>query len=467
MSVSTGLISGMDYSTMISQLMQIEANPQTLLRQQLTATKADAAALREVNTAFATLGSAAETLTKATTWASAKATSTDTSVAATATSSATPGSLSFTVDRLATAHSVMGTSTWTNSTDDFTGGSTLTVKSTDGNTTFGTIAVKSSDSGPASLDDAVAAINKSGLGLSAAAVKTTSGYVLQVTSTATGAAKGFQIQSDTDATGANFAVATTGVDAQISFAKPGSTTPYTSTSATNTFDGVVPGTSFTVSKAGVSTTLTVASDPAAITSAVQSLVSAANALLTKIDDKTDSSTGSIAALKGNFSVTSLANEVRSLVSSAVGGRSAAVAGLQLQRDGLLKFDAAAFSAKLTADPVTVQALLGGTTAVGKDNVANTPDDVVQVDGVAARLKVLSERASDSVGGTLTRLAAGKDTRATDLQKQIDAWDLRLSMRRETLTAQFNAMETALGTLNSQASWLSGQIGSLPSWSSNS
>ena len=56
---------------------------------------------------------------------------------------------------------------------------------------------------------------------------------------------------------------------------------------------------------------------------------------------------------------------------------------------------------------------------------------------------------------------------TDLQKQIDAWDLRLTMRRETLTAQFNAMETALGTLNSQASWLSGQIGSLPSWSSNS
>ena len=32
MAVSTGLISGIDYDTMISQLMQVEANPQTLLK---------------------------------------------------------------------------------------------------------------------------------------------------------------------------------------------------------------------------------------------------------------------------------------------------------------------------------------------------------------------------------------------------------------------------------------------------
>lgn len=467
MSVGTGLISGVDYTTMISQLMQIEAQPQTLLKTQLSNTKTDAAAYRELNTAFATLGSAAEALTKASTWASAKASSSDSSVAATATSSATPGSLTFSVDKLAAAHSVMASSTWQNSTDDFGLGSSLTIKSTDGTTTFGTIAVTSSDTGPASLDDAVAAINKSGLGLSAAAVKTTSGYVLQVTSTATGAAKAFQIQSDTDATGSKYAVLNQGVDAQISFPNPAdSATPYRSTSATNTFDGVVPGTSFTVSKAGVSTTLSVASDPDAVTKAVQTFVTAANDLLGKISDKTDSSTGSTAALKGDYSVTSLASQVRSMISAAVGNASAGTTGLQLSKDGSLTFDAAVFSAKLKSDPATVQRVFGGATDVGADNVANTPDDVVSVDGIGARLKVLSERASDSVGGTLTMLAAGQDTRATDLQKQIDSWDLRLASRKATLTAQFTAMETALGTLNTQSSWLTTQLAQLPSWSSS-
>jgi flagellar hook-associated protein 2 len=477
-STGTGLASGIDYSTMISQLMQIEAQPQVLLTKQLSATRDDAAAYREINTAFAAMGSAAEALTKPATWGAAKATSSDSAVTATATSSATPGSLTFTVDRLAAAHSVMATRTWTNSTDDFGLGSKLTIKSTDGNTTFGTIAITSSDSGAASLDDAVAAINKSGLGLTAAAIKTSSGYALQVTSTATGATKAFQVQSDTDATGSSYAVATKGIDAQISFTNPSSTTPYTSTSATNTFDGVLTGTSFTVGKPGVTATITVATDPDAITSAVQSLVTAANGLLQKIYDNTDSTIGSKARLKGNWSMNSMAGQVLTAVSSAVGGTvpagatsaiggtSAGAAGLQLTNDGLLDFKAATFRTKLAADPSLVQKLFGGSTGVGTDNIANTPDDTVAVDGIGARLKVLAERASDSVGGTLTQLANGQQARADDLQDQIDAWGLRLAARKATLTAQFNAMETALGKLQNQSSWLSSQLSSLPSWSSS-
>src|SRR3954447_18014266 len=159
-SMGTGLSSGIDYSTMITQLMQIEAQPKTLLTQQLTATKNDAAAYRAINTAFATLGSAAEALTKAATWSTAKATSTDSTVVATASSNATPGTFTFSVDKLATAHSLMATTAWTHATDGFGLGAKLTSKSTDGNTTFGTTAIKSSDSDPASLTDAVTAINK-------------------------------------------------------------------------------------------------------------------------------------------------------------------------------------------------------------------------------------------------------------------------------------------------------------------
>jgi flagellar hook-associated protein 2 len=236
------------------------------------------------------------------------------------------------------------------------------------------------------------------------------------------------------------------------------------TSATNTFDGVMDSTSFTVSKADPATEVTVgvATDNDAITSAVQTFVNAANLALGKIKTYTDSSS-STAPLKGNYSLTSMAGQILDAVSTAVGSNSAAVAGLQLTKDGKLTFDASVFKSKLTSDPTTVQGIFGGTTLVGADGVANTPDDVVDVDGLGSRLAVLAERASDSATGTLTGLANGQDVRAKDLQDQIDAWDLRLTQRRATLTAQFNAMETALGALQNQSTWLTSQIASLPSW----
>jgi flagellar hook-associated protein 2 len=97
---------------------------------------------------------------------------------------------------------------------------------------------------------------------------------------------------------------------------------------------------------------------------------------------------------------------------------------------------------------------------GADGVANSPDDTVDTDGVGARLQTLADQASDSVSGILISMAKGQDTRATDLQAQIDDWTTRLQLRQQTLTDQFNAMETALGALKNQSSWLSSQISSL-------
>jgi len=471
----SGLISGMDTTTVISQLMQIESQPQTQLKSQLSATKTDAAAYRDVNGAFAALATAAAALTQASTWSPATATSSDTSVTATATAGAAQGSLTFTVDRLATTHSVMATSTWKNTTDPYNLGSTLTITSTDGTKTFGTIAIKSSTTGAASLNDAISAINKSGLGLSAAAIQTSTGYALQVTATSSGAAKAFKIQSDTDSSGADYAVGTLGDDAQISFANPSNSTQrYTSTSATNTFSNVLSGTSITVSqKSTTPVTVGVVTDPNAVANAVQSMVTAANNALAKVATYTNSSTGSTAPLKGDFSLTSLIGRVLDAVSSSVGtnlldatgkpiSSSSGSNGVQLTRDGKLTFDPAAFKAAYAANPALVQAVFSGSNGVGADNIANTSDDTVAVQGVGARLAALANQASDSATGSLTSLAKGQDSRAKDIQTQIDAWTLRLAARQKTLTTQFSAMETALGTLKNQSSWLSSQINSLPS-----
>ena len=57
---------------------------------------------------------------------------------------------------------------------------------------------------------------------------------------------------------------------------------------------------------------------------------------------------------------------------------------------------------------------------------------------------------------------GKESQFKGMQERIDAWDLRLAKRKETLTRQFTAMETSLSSLRNQSTWLAGQINSLPS-----
>lgn len=470
-----GLVSGMDTTTIISQLMKIESQPQRLLQNQLTTSQNQAAAYRDINSLFASLSTAADGLTQSSSWNLTKASSSSGSVAASATAGAQPGSVSFSVDNLASGHSIISDATkkWSTATTAF-GLGTLTLTKSDNSTV--TINPTDSDGdGTISLADAVTAINASSAGVTASAVNTGSGgFQLSLASTATGAASSFSLASSTGAVG--FTVLNKAVDATITLGA-GGPTPTAITSATNTFSGVLSGTSFTVSQAATTATVTVNSDPGAVAGKVQAVVSAANALLAKIKANTDSSTGSTAPLKGNFALTSLAGQVLDAVSSLVpttlldaNGKaissSAGSNGLQLTREGTLTFDAAAFTTAFAANPKLVQAVFSGAYAAGADATLNTPDDTITTVGVGARLKTLATMASDKATGMLTSLASGQDTRAKDIQAQIDAWTTRLGLRQKALTDQFTAMETALGTLKNQSSWLSSQINSLPSWTSS-
>jgi flagellar hook-associated protein 2 len=410
MSVTTGLISGIDYDTMITQLMQVEANPQKLLQNKLTATKADADAYRAVNTKFDALRTAAEALTKATTWDAAKATSSSTSVSATATSAASAGTLSFGVTRLAATHTFFSTGRAFSSTADAFGATSLTISDADGDRAPVGITL----SATATLADAVAAINASNAGVTATAVNTGSGLRLQVTSKTSGLDGRFTLAGtfppDPDpAQTRDLIVTTDGQDATLDLYGG-----LVATSPTNTFRDLMPGVSVTVSSA----------DGAPVT---------------------------------------IGGQVLQSVADAIGGTaSAAAAGLQLTRTGTLTFNPETFAAKVQAEPALVRALIDGTAATTTNGVT-TP----AAPGVAQRLLTVAKQATNTTSGTLTLLARSQDTLVTDLQGRIDDWDRRLELRRATLTRQFTAMETALGTLQNQSSWLSSQLASLPKPASSS
>jgi flagellar hook-associated protein 2 len=454
MSMSVGgLISGLDTTNVISQLLQAEGAPQAALKTRLSVTNAAAAAYRSVNSRFDAVRSAAESLLKPETWTAMKATSSQPSVAATTSSSATAGSLTFTVDKLATAHAVVNRDSvnWTSSASAY-GAASIDVFDGNGASMGPAITI----GGTGTVADAAAAINASSYGLSAAVVQVSATEVaLQVTAKDTGAAKAFSLSG-----AGTFSVNTQGQDAQLSI---GTTNPYTVSSATNSFSGLMPGTTLTVSKADPATpvTVTVGADPDAVAGKVQSLVDALNQALGSIKANTNPKGGAASVLKGDSALRTLAGQLLDAASFAVGADgSPAVAGIELKKDGTVAFDKGKFLTALAADPAGVQRLLaGGPAGPGPDATSGTADDIVP--GVAQRVFAIAKTATDATTGTLTLLADGRDKLAADIQSKIEAWDVRLAKRKEMLTRQFTAMETALSALRNQSTWLAGQINALP------
>ena len=143
------------------------------------------------------------------------------------------------------------------------------------------------------------------------------------------------------------------------------------TSSTNTFNGVSPGLTFTVSQAGVDL------DGQHRQRRQEHLLGrlqpgrrgqrgagghhlADRAGTLSSDGKTRTGQG---ALSSDTTIKNLTSSVLQAVTSAVGGVSAAKFGIQSTQDGTLTFDADTFNAAYAADPAGAQALVapvGGT-----------------------------------------------------------------------------------------------------------
>lgn len=440
----SGLASGLDTASIIDQLMQLEAVPQTKLSAQKDTEKDVISALRSLNTDTALLASNATKLAKAETWQTLKGTSSSgaVSVAVGATASAT--SFAVTVDRLATTHQLG----FTNSAglDDVVAGASVKVTGSDG-------VGHDIATGGGTLTELVTAINGStaDTGVKATAIKVADGsYRLLVESTKTGADSSFTLTNSdgTDLLGG--ASVRPGVDAQVSLGLG-----ITATSATNTFTDLTPGVSLTLgasAKVGDTGVVTVAQNPSSISSSVSALVDQLNALLTNIDSATAAKTATTSA--GVLSGDPTARSLRSALLNTVFGdttTSMAQYGIQTDRYGKIVFDADKFAASYAADPAGVAA---------KFVSGSAPE----TNGWAARVASVATSATDTYSGTITGAITGHTSTVDRLTKSIDDWDGRLALRRTSLERQYTALETALSNLQSQSSWLAGQISSLPTYS---
>jgi flagellar hook-associated protein 2 len=422
-----GLVSGLDTSTIISQLLQIEAQGQTRLKTKVSSEQSVISAYQAVNSALKTAVDSSKKLDTATDWKVFSATSSATSVAATAGSGASPGTYTFDVTGLAAAHSVLygtaaaKTDVVAGSSIDVTVGSTTTPLNVGGGT----------------LDEVVSAINGSSLGVRAGTIKVADGsYRLQLSATATGAAGQFSIGGLTSALGAA-TVTKTGADATIQIG-PDPVNDVVKSSS-NTFSEVFSGVSFTVSKQETGVAVTVGTNNTALSGSVKSLVDALNSTLNEIGKDTayNATTKTGGVLLGQQLPSRVANDLRNAVLTPSGDTLASI-GIELTSTGTVKLDQTKLSDALAADAGKVQSL---------------------VSAFAQRVVAVAEPVSRS-GGEITSVVDGRQALIRDLNQQIDEWDVRLALRQSTLQRQYASLETALGSMKQQSSWLAGQINSL-------
>lgn len=438
-----GLVSGLDSAGLISQLMDLERQPQVRLKARQNSNQKVIDAFQALNTKLLAIETAAGAMSGTSGWGLMKATSSATDkVVATASSGATSGSLSFNVNYLAEAHSLVSS----------TGVASLSTVVATGDFTIGSTTITAAQYGDGSLSSVVTAINASDSGVSAAAVQVAAGsYKLQLTSKATGDSSVFTVDATNLASLGNFnGIVTQGTNAQIQVGTGAGA--YTVSSASNTITSLMPNVTLTLKGTGAAT-ITVDADVDAMAEKISALVTAVNGAITSIKSQSgydaNTKTGGI-FLSDQIARTlqqSLTNAITSSVSASTlvsGG----FAGLTIGKDGLFTFDKTKFTASYTNNPEAVKSLFFANTSATTD------------DGIAERLRLVAKNATTFGTGQIALAIEGRKNENKQLASQIASWDTRLSRKEAAFKRQYGNLETMLGRLRNQGSWLAGQLGTL-------
>lgn len=419
-----GTAGKIDTDALIDALMQAKSIPQKQLQDRLTKQQTLGDNLQEMNRRMQAITTAALALTDLSfDGVPTKATSSLESVVASSTGGAIAGSATFHVVQTAAAQ--VSTVTADGAVADYAQGLDLTVGSGD------SVHISLSSGSAA---DIAAAINEADAGVRAAVVNTDAGQVLQFTSTKTGTANEFSISGFTNAVND----ITPAADAQISVGTgPGS---YTISSSTNTFTGAMPGVTFSVSAAAVGSdvTISVGDDVSALSDKMQALVDAINTAKSGV--KTLTAKGGL--FQGDSTMNGIGFDLANAISSGTAdGKSLSDYGIDMDRDGVVSFNASTFAAAYQSDAA------GTLDAIGNG-------------GFATAMREVSEAASTPVIGSLAVAIASDQSKIDDLNTQIAKWDDRLAKEHDALVLKYTAMQTALAKLQSTGDWLTNMFKSI-------
>ncbi len=457
--ISSGIGSGLDISSLVSQLVKAERAPQdNRLNSNEIRAQSRLSALGTLKGSLSSFQSALDKLQEAGTFQKRTvSTSNKDLFKVTADSDAAVGSFSIQAEALASRHKLASAAYASDDTSVGTGTLTLTVNGE----SFSVEVAAGNDSLTAIRD----AINNAedNVGVNAAIIRDQDGShlvftaddtgadnAITVAATVDGADTGDLTQLDYDLNGApennNLEQKQAAADAELII------DGFTAKSANNIFDSVIDGVSITLKGAdpGNAETLDVTLDKTSVKNSINQFVSAYNSLRTNLNTLTayDPETGKAGLLQGDSSVARLTSQLRTALAESISGANASL-------DTLAEVG-------ITTNFET------GTLQVDSDKldelVDSNFDDFANLfaggSGIAARL--------DSIADVYTRFEGILDTRTSGLKQQIDrisdqrlALDQRIASVEARYLQQFTALDSLLGELNQTSSFLTSQLANLP------
>jgi flagellar hook-associated protein 2 len=349
-----GIVSGLDTTALIDALVTSRSGPVLLLQQRQAQKTAQLSAWKSFEAILVSLQIETDRLGGSALWNTPRVTVSDEEVlTASGSSRAALASYEFSVAALAEAHQIQSVAY--GSRADAVGSGSLSI-TVGGRTTDLTVAAG------ATLQDLADQINDAEVGAGASIVRSDDGvteaYYLVLTADETGASSAISVTSSLSG-GTDPVLATevrAAANAQLLLGGEGGLALQ---STTNTFEDVVEGVDVTVrrvSDPGESVTVEVGRDTEGLESAVSTFVDRYNAMISFVNEqyRFDPEAGTRPPLLGEAALTSMASEVRSLVTRALPGGAGAVrtlfaAGVRSGSDGRLTFDADEFRDALESD----------------------------------------------------------------------------------------------------------------------
>lgn len=463
---STGIGSNLDVNSIITKLMQVEAQPLTSLATKEASYQAKLTAYGTLSSALSSFQSSVTSLSSIATFQNLSANTGDSSIAtATTTSSAVAGTYNVNITKLAQAQSIssagqaatnttigsgtsstisiqFGTISGGSSTNGTYTGATFTQ---DANQALAEITIDSTNNTLQGIRDAINAANK---GVTASIVgdgNATVPYHLVLTSAKTGASSSMKISvtGDGDLQNLlNYDPAATQNLKEVTTAQSANLTVngIAISSESNSVSGVIQGATLNLAKAG-STTISLNNNVSGVQSSVNGFVKAYNDLQSALKSLTgyDATTKRGGILQGDSTAVGIQNQVRNILNSSVNGLGGGVTtlsaiGVTTQKDGTLAVDSSKLTKALNSNFSDIGGLFstfGKSTDslisyAGASNATQQGSYAVNISALATKGSITGDL--DLTAGS-TNIAAG-----TKIKVTIDGTTADVSLAEGTYTS---------------------------------
>jgi flagellar hook-associated protein 2 len=438
----SGLISGIDYSAMIDQIIELERQPVALKETRQEAFQTKISKYGELSSLLNTLKTASEALKTATSFYARTAEAGDETIFnSTASSSATEGNYSIVVTRLAQAHRIASSAV---------ASAESTVASGSGNFSFQVGAGETVTVGvdaTTTLEGLASAINSATDDAEASVINDGTGYRLVLKSASSGVANAITVTANATSLGLPTGPVSGGQALQAAQDAAFTIDGLSMTRSSNIVEGAIEGVSITLKKVG-SSSLSVTNDTDAIREKITGFVDAYNAAVTLVSDNVayDSENETSSAFTGESTARDILNRMQSILGNRVSGLSEGLRvlsqiGIKTETNGTLTVDATVLNDKLTTDLDGVSDLFN---AEG---------------GVAGSIYDYLDEVTDTISGSIASRTKGLTTVVSKLSDDIARAEALLADREEDLIQRFAKLESIMSSYSTQSSYLSSILSS--------